>query len=233
MTEPTLLQAELENGIVAITFNRPERLNALSFDTVHELARMVEALGNDATTRVIILRGAGRAFSAGNDVHPSNPNRRGSDPLEEHVRVRRSLLDYLRIWDCPKPVIAQVHGYCIGTAFVLCVFCDFVVVADDTLLGWPGVPTGGGYLSPIAYWVLGARKAREFSFLVGSRFSGTQSVELGWANHAVPADQLQSTTLKYARRMAMVPPGIMRLKKEANNKVLERQGFRDTVLMGG
>jgi len=233
MQKGVVLIERAGDGIAYVTLNRPERLNAINGELRTELVRAVHTLGDDADTRVIIIRGAGRAFSVGNDVHPTSGNRRGRDTIEEHIRVRQTLLDMLTIWDCPKPVIAQVHGYCIGTAFVLCVFCDFVVVAEDAVLGWPGVPTGGGYLSPIAFWVLGARKAREFSYLVGTRFSGKESVVLGWANHAVPAACLEEETLRYARRMAMVPPGIMRLKKEANNKVLERLGFRDTVLMGG
>ncbi len=233
MANELVLTEKIDGGITYITLNRPEKLNSMNAELRQQLMAAVTAAGDDEETRVIILRGAGRAFSSGGGIS-SNERRtnRGTDTGVERSNLQGGIKDYLTIFDLPKPVIAQVHGYCIGVAFSLCVFCDLVVVAEDTVVGWPGVPTGAGYISPMVYWVMGSRKAREGSYLTGLRFTGKEAADMGWANRAVPADRVEQETLDMARRIAKVPPEIMRLKKEANNKVLEMQGFRNVVQLG-
>ena len=236
-----ILSERVEDHIWYVTLNRPERLNAVTVELLAELRSAIDALAADEEVRVIILRGAGRAFTSGADFgafmdgaggSQKAPSRESEDVAAVRTRARTTMETGLTIWDAPKPVIAQVHGYCFGLGVSLSVFCDLVFVAEDTVIGWPIVPIGAGFISPIVSWLIGIRKAKEFSYLVGSRFTGREAVELGWANHAFPADQLAEETLKLARRMAKVPPGLMVLKKQANNRLLESMGFRTAVLAG-
>jgi enoyl-CoA hydratase len=229
-TQSIVLVNRRSDGIAYVTMNRPAKLNALNSKLYGSLTETLISEGNNDKVRVIILRGAGRAFSAGADI--GSGRSRGEDTVAERLRVRAGIMNFLRIWEIPKPIIAQVHGYCFGTAMALCVYCDLVFVAEDAVIGWPGLPTGGGYLSPMAAWVMGIRKAKEFSYLLGERFSGQDAVNFGWANRAFPADRLEAETHKLAARIAKVPPDIMRLKKEANNRLLELMGFRAIVQMG-
>jgi enoyl-CoA hydratase len=138
---------------------------------------------------------------------------------------------FLELWEAPKPVIAQVHGHCLGTAVALCNCADLVVVAEDASIGWP-LPMGGGLIGPSWVHFVGVRRAKELSFQAISRISGSEAAAIGWANRAVPVADLDRTVMDIARRIARTPGGVLRLKKEAINAASERMGFRDAVLRG-
>lgn len=228
---PLVLIEKADEYISYVTLNRPEKLNPLSDDMFLELQNAIRSLAADPKVRVIILRGAGRAFSAGADIS-QEAGRPPENAAVDRARLRSAIDTCFNIWDAPKPVIAQVHGYCFGFGVVVCTYCDLTLVAEDTVVGWPSVPIGAGLISPVASWLIGIRKAKEFSYLVGSRFTGREAVDLGWANRAYHADQLGHETLNLARRIARVPPDILRLKKEANNRVWESMGFRASAFAG-
>jgi enoyl-CoA hydratase len=228
-TDAAVLREPLADGITALVLNRPEKLNALSRQTIALLLDEVEALSDDDTVRVIVIKGAGRAFSSGADA--SGP---GGGPLpsasEDHAHmIDERLGRYFALWDSPKAVIAQIHGYCMGAAVALCNFADIVMVAEDATIGWPKLPLGGGVIGPISSFFIGARKAKEYSFQVGSSMTGLEAVELGWANRAVPAADLDTAVLAMATRISRTPPGLLRLKKESINRIAEQMGFRDAV----
>jgi enoyl-CoA hydratase len=224
-----ILREQLAEGITALVLDNPERLNALSRDMITELLDEVEALSEDDSVRVIVLKGAGRAFSAGADTSGGG----GALPhtaSEDHAHMIDARLGrYFAMWDSPKAIIAQIHGYCMGAAIALANFADIIVVADDATIGWPKLPLGGGVIGPISSFFIGTRKAKEYSFQTGSAMTGTEAAQLGWANHAVPAAELDGFVLAMATRIARTPPGLLRLKKEAINRIAEQMGFRDAV----
>jgi enoyl-CoA hydratase len=117
-----------------------------------------------------------------------------------------------------------------GIATILAVMCDLTIVADDAKIGWPQLPVGGGQLAPIASWWIGPKKARELSYIAGSRFTGEQAVELGWANSVVPAEELLERAHEMALRIAKTPSDVLALKKYALNRTMNLQGFREAVL---
>lgn len=218
-----------------VRFDRQEVLNALS---PAMLEGMIAALGefeSDPDVRVVVICSAGRAFSTGGDL--SGPGRAATAPVDRSAytdwqRSRASMDRWLRIWDSPMPVIAAVQGYCMGTATLLAEFCDITVVAEDAVIGWPQLPVGGGLLAPVASWFIGSKKAREMSYLAGSRFSGTEAVMLGWANMAVPADELMDRAHDLAARIARTPADVLAVKKQALNRTMELRGFRTAVQFG-
>lgn len=229
----TEIEVRREGHVCRISFDRPHRLNAFSDTLLAELDRALAA-ERDSDSRVLVLSGAGRAFSAGFDVSgDAEEIAAGMDSVELRDRQAAHAERWLTIWDHPKPVIAAVHGYCIAAATQLCCFCDLTVVAEDAVIsGSPALPLGGGFISPVWSYSVGVKRAKQMSFVAGERISGATAAEWGWANYAVPAEELEESVAELAARIARTPARILRMKKLANNRALEMQGFRTIALIG-
>jgi enoyl-CoA hydratase len=177
-----VLREDRGDGVAGLVLHRPEKLNAISEAVIAELLAGVHACVADDRVQVIVIRGAGRAFAAGADASPE-----GAMKDRSASENREGMLDHMwgrfvEIWEAPKPVIAEVHGYCLGVATVLCCFVDLVIVADDAVVGWPELPLGGGVEDVFWAWHVGLRKAKELAFQLGTRLSGAEAAEAGWAN---------------------------------------------------
>jgi enoyl-CoA hydratase len=152
--------------------------------------------------------------------------------VDDYSRLHGQIARFLTIWDHPKPVIASVHGYCLAGATQLCVACDITVVADDAVIGLPEIPMGGGYITPMWVPLVGVKRAKQMSFVAGSRISGETASAWGWANFSVPADELEARVRELAHAIARTPSPILRMKKVSLNRVADVMGFRVTALMG-
>jgi enoyl-CoA hydratase len=218
---------DLGGGVRALVLNRPERRNALNDELIEALVAAVGEAVGDAGVRVVVLRGAGPSFSSGGDLSGA-----GSAPAsaadDSAALWERRYSRFLALWDAPKPIVAQVHGHCLGTALALCSCVDLVVVSTDAVIGWP-LPLGGGLIGPSWAFHVGARKAKELSFQPSSTITGAEAAELGWANDAVPAGELAARVEGLAARIARTPSGVLRVKKAAINAVSERMGFREAL----
>lgn len=228
------------DGVAELVLNRPEKLNAFHTEMLDAFSDAVDDLTGDDSVRCVVLRGEGRAFSVGYDVQ--RPDSTGSGDAESRPahrsayadwsRLKRNLDRWLALWDLDKPVVAAVHGHCIGGATMLCVCADLTVVAEDASIAWPSVPLGGGLLSPVSLWLTGMKRARELSYIAGSAMTGTEAARLGWANRAVPAASVLDDARATARQIARMPASLLRLKKLALNRVMEAQGFRTAFQFG-
>ena len=227
------LEVRHEGRVAWISFNRPERLNAFSDGLLTELDQALEE-ERRSDSRVLVLRGNGRAFSAGFDVSGETTEiAAGVDSVETRDRQASHAERWLRIWDHPKPVIAAVHGYCIAGATQMCCFCDLTVVAEDAVIAAsPALPLGGGFISPMWSYMVGPKRAKQMSFVAGERISGATAAEWGWANYAVPAERLDQEVGELAARVARTPANLLRIKKLSNNRALEMQGFRTMATLG-
>lgn len=214
-----------------LTLNRPEKLNAMNGVLLQELSAALDVLAKDGATRVIAVRGAGRAFCAGYDIERTD-DAHEVDIVEDYLTHVGYLNRFMAIWDHPKPVIAAVHGYCLAGATQLCTFCDMTVIAEDAVVGWPSLPMGGGYISPLWVPLVGPKRAKQMSFVAGSRISGQTASDWGWANYAVPAAELEDSVRQLAHSIARIPAGTLRMKKMAINRVADAMGFRNIVPMG-
>jgi len=223
---------ERDEAIVWVSINRPDRLNAISRQMFADINEAFEFLADDEA-RVVVLRGAGPCFSAGFDVSRDSPSV-DDDPqiIDDFVRLRAQINKVLAIWDFPKPVIAAVHGYCLGATTQLVSCADLTIIADDAVVGWPALPLGGAYISPFWVALVGVKRAKQMSFEPDSRISGVTASEWGWANYSVPADELMATVRAHALRIAKVPAEVLMMKKMALNRVADLNGFRNTVLLG-
>ena len=218
-----------DDRLARITLNRPEKLNALSPELLAELERSLKTLEEDAGVRVIIIRGAGRGFSAGYDL--ATPRRqteyRAAAQGERRSvwRTRTSMVRvsdlYLYLWNMAKVTIAQVHGYCIAGGCELAMMADLVVVAEDARLGHPGT-RGLGTSRTAAFWpvIIGMRKAKELLY-TGDNVAGTEAAAMGMVNRAVSGDQLEATVLHMAERIANQASDSLALQKRSVNTYFE------------
>ena len=219
-------------GIRRITMNRPERRNALNHQLRGELLHALHQGDADPQVRVMIIRGAGKCFSAGYDLGGGNEGFEypfqtagGDSQWPRHV-----VEGWMKIWDLAKPVIAQVHSYCLAGGSELATGCDLVYVADNARIGYPAVRFGVPDMQ-FHPWLVGMRKGMEM-LLTGDALSGLEAVSYGWATRAFPEDELEAGVLELALRIAQVPADILALNKRAVHRQMEIMGFRDGLRQG-
>ncbi len=231
-----------DGRIARITFNRPEKMNALSQELLFEFNDALHDLETDDSARVIIVRGAGRTFSAGYDLTPGP--RGGADAVVRNFtgvddQGRRLIMGtrggmqritdiHMYYWNMQKITIAQIHGYAIAGGCELAMMSDLVVAADDAKLGHPGLRFAGTRTSMILPLVIGMRKAKEL-FYTGDNISGTEAAEAGMVNYAFPIDELEDRTIAMADRIAILPADHLAMLKLHLNRFYENMGIYSSV----
>jgi enoyl-CoA hydratase len=230
MPDPLVLY-DTDGNIGLVTLNRPDKLNALSMEVRRELAAALAKADEDAATRVVVLRGAGRSFCVGYDIGGGGNEAWRHDALKFHQRLSHSLALELMPWYMRKPVIASVQGHALGAGCELAMFCDITIAADDAKFGEPETrhsQAGPGFVMP---WIIGFKKARELLYL-GDMIDAQTARELGMVNRVVPLAELEAATLKFARRMALVAPEALAATKLAINRGADAAGFRNAMQAG-
>ncbi len=196
------LLLERDGGILTVTLNRPETLNAFDEQMDIEMSRLFLDVAEDAKTRVVVLTGAGRAFSAGGDIeHMQHVIDNPALFLEGMQRAKKIVFSML---DCPKPVIAKINGHAIGLGATIALFSDLSYAADHAKIGDPHVKVGfvaGDGGAVIWPQLVGYAKAKEY-LLTGDLLSAGEAARLGLINHAVPADELDAVVDAMAKRLA-------------------------------
>jgi enoyl-CoA hydratase len=210
-----------------ITLNRPEKRNALSNVLRGQVLDALQAADHDESVRVSVLRGAGKCFSAGYDISTDLSTDRPYLSAGGIGDWPRHLVEgYFRIWDLAKPVIAQVHGYCLAGGTELASACDLVYVADDAAIGYPPVRSLGTPDLQIFPWTLGLRRAMEM-MLTGDAISGKEAAEYGFATRAFSAAALEDNVLAIAERIALIPADQQQLNKRSVHRQMEAMGLRN------
>jgi enoyl-CoA hydratase len=222
--EPVLVTEDL-GSVRRLTMNRARALNALNGELVSALSAAIAEAGEDDAVSVVILRGAGRAFCAGYDL---NEDARGGvlDARHWHQELRSSTAKMLEIVDCPKPVIASVHSYCLAGGTDLMLACDLAVAANDAFFGYVDVRFGSGVVSMFLPWVVGVRKAKELLFTGEDRIPADEALRIGLVNRVVPRDRLDDETLALAQEIAKNEPFVIQTTKRAVNRAWDVAGFR-------
>jgi enoyl-CoA hydratase len=228
--EPILLTDDPAPHVRRITLNRPAKRNALSNALRGEIFRALEEGDADPEVRVMILRGAGKCFSSGYDLAGTGPlpyqTSGGQGQWARHV-----VEGCFRVWDLAKPVIAQVHGWCLAGGSELAVACDLVYVAEDAQIGYPAVRTMSPPDNQYHAWLMGMRPAMEM-MLTGDSMSGLEAVRLGFANRAHPEAELEGAVLAMAQRIAQVDPELAQLNKRLVHRQMEAMGLRAGLRAG-
>jgi enoyl-CoA hydratase len=227
-----LLVDEPAAGIRRLTLNRPDKRNALNHQLRGEVLHALQTGDADPEIRVMIVRGAGSCFSAGYDLGGGNEGMDypfhtagGDSQWPRHV-----VESWMKIWDLSKPVIAQVHGYCLAGGSELATGCDLVYVADDAQIGYPAVRFGVPDMQ-FHPWLVGMRKGMEM-LLTGDAISGEEAVAYGWATRSFAEAELAGKVIEQALRVAAVPADILALNKRAVHRQMEIMGFRDGLRQG-
>ena len=224
MTEPVLLSEDL-GSVRRLTMNRPKALNALNGELLEALSEALAAAAGDDDVSVVILRGAGRAFSAGYDLN-EDASAGVMDSAAWHAELKRSTERMLELFDHPKPVIAQVQSYCLAGGTDLMLACDLTVAADDAYFGYVDIRFGSGVVSMFLPWVVGVRKAKELLFTGEDRIPADEALRIGLVNRVVPRDELDDATLVLAREIAKNEPFVVQATKRSINRAWEVAGFR-------
>ncbi len=233
---------EAGGAVARIRLNRPEYRNAQNSAMTYALDAAFQRAVDDEAVKVIVLSGNGKHFCAGHDIgtpgrdvdqtfdrkaviHWDHTDKQGVD--SRWARESEVYLGMCRRWrEVPKPVIAMVHGACIAGGLMLAWSCDFIVASDDAFFSDPVVKMGIPGVEYFAHpWVMNPRAAKEFLF-TGDRFPAERARELGMVNHVVPVDELESTVLAMAERIAQMPRLGLALAKKAVNNAEDAQGMR-------
>jgi enoyl-CoA hydratase len=225
--EPVLLVEDV-GPVRRLTMNRPKALNALSGELIDALSRALDAAAEDDAVRVLILRGAGRAFCAGYDL--SEDAEAGTkDSVGWYTELKQSADEMLKFFDHPKPIVAQVHSFCLAGGCDLMMVCDLTVCSDDAKFGEPEIRFGSGVVTMVMPWLLGARKAKELLFTGEDRVDAQEALRIGMVNRVVPAAELDDATLKLAEEIAKNDPFAVSMQKRAINAAWEGAGFREAI----
>jgi enoyl-CoA hydratase len=241
MTYETLLYVT-DGPIATVTLNRPEALNTIVPPMPDEVEAAIHAAIRDPEVRVIVIRGAGRAFCAGYDFGEGfhhwdemltddgqwNP---GKDFIGTTSHALAPTQKFMSMWRSPKPVIAQVHGWCLGGGSDYALCADLVIASEDARIGTPYSRLWGAYLSGMWIYRLGLTKAKEHA-LTGRPLSGREAADIELINEAVPFDALESTVLKRAEELATLPPAQLAAMKMMVNQAYENMGLASTQTLG-
>jgi enoyl-CoA hydratase len=219
-------------GVRRITFNRAEKRNSMIHPLRGAILQALRDADDDPSVKVSIIRGDGPSFSAGYDLAGGNEGyelpfftAHGEGQWPRHVTE-----GWMSIWDLAKPVIAQVHGYCLAGGSELATCCDLVYMAEDAQMGYPATRFGVPDMHFHA-WFMGMRKAMEM-MMTGDSVSGVEAVQYGWANQAFPAEELSEKVLEIASRIAQTPSDVVALNKRVVHRQMEVMGLRTGIRQG-
>eukprot|EP01065_Artemidia_motanka_P050577 TRINITY_DN8684_c0_g1_i1.p1 TRINITY_DN8684_c0_g1~~TRINITY_DN8684_c0_g1_i1.p1 ORF type:complete len:311 (+),score=91.52 TRINITY_DN8684_c0_g1_i1:70-1002(+) len=216
-----------------ITLNRPDKRNAMNHAVRMQIFDALHRADADPSVRVTIIRGAGKGFCAGYDLEfvPGSLPMPSYDAGGDGQFQRNVVHGWFNMWDLKKPVIAQVHGWCLAGGCELASAADLVYVADDAKIGYPPVRSMGLPDAQVFPWLCGLRGAMEL-MLTGDAVSGPEAVRLGWANRSFPLADLEDRVLKIAQRVAKVPEDLSSMNKRSVHRAMEVMGMRTALRYG-
>ena len=240
MSFQTLLYAT-DGPVATITLNRPERLNTIVPPMPDEFEAAVRDATLDAEVKVIVLRGAGRSFCAGYDFSG------GFHHWDEMITTDgrwdagkdfawaaspySPTQKFLSIWRTPKPVIAQIHGWCVGGGSDMALAADLIIASEDAQIGTPYSRIWGCYLSGLWLYRLGLTKAKEHA-LTGKPLSGREAADVELINAAVPFEDLEAAVAEQAAQLVSVPSSQLAAMKLVVNQAYENMGLRASQTLG-
>jgi enoyl-CoA hydratase len=237
----TLIYA-VDEAVASVTLNRPDRLNTIVPPMPDELEAAVHRAVADEGVKVIVLRGAGRAFCAGFDfgggfhhwdeaLTTDGEWDPGKDFVAATAPSMGAVPKFMSLWRSPKPVIAQVHGWCVGGGSDMALCADLVIASEDARIGTPYSRMWGAYLSGMWLYRLGLTRAKEYA-LTGKPLSGREAADVGLINQAVPFERLEDEVRETAERLASIPLSQLAAMKLVVNQAYENMGLASTQTLG-
>lgn len=235
---------EKKERIATVTLNRPEKFNTIRPPMPEELEKAMAEANADDDVRVIILQGAGHSFCAGFDFsenlehfsgwglsgagEPWNP---GKDMMVVTSPFIGPVPKFMSIWRSPKPVIARVHGWCVGGGSDMALLSDVIIASEDARFGTPYSRVWGCYLTGLWLYRLGLTKVKMLA-LTGDSISGKEAEEMGLINKAYPLEELDEKVEYWANRMAQCPTAQLAAMKLIINQAYDNMGLQSTQILG-
>ncbi len=239
-----------ERGSVAIvTLNRPEKMNTLTEEVVQGVADSIDRATASRPVRSIVLRGAGRTLTGGYDLNPGDGADMGAgwgspfdadgpkprpgawDPVRDLQFMGHNVKRFMKIWECPKPVLGQIHGWAIGGATDLILCCDLLYMADDAHIGYAPSRIFGTPTTMMWVYRLGLEHTKQF-LLSGDAIDAQTAFRIGLVSHVCPASEIEERIEAHARRLENIPANQLALNKLLINQAFENMGLRTTQLLG-
>lgn len=237
----TLLYAKDKKNprVARITFNRPEKYNAITDKTSTELREAVGLANADDAVHVIVLQGKGDAFCAGYDIglygeaegdHPCKQEKTPWEPMRDYAEMKRITDDFMSLWRSYKPVIARVQKYAIAGGSDIALCCDQIIMDENARIGY--MPTRVWGCPTTAWWVyrLGIDRAKRM-LLTGDLIDARTAVSWGLVSAAVPLFDLDAAVDEVAARMAAVPRAQLMMQKLMINQAFENMGLANTQMI--
>jgi len=240
-----LVRYEEGDDIAIISLNRPDRLNTLTEGVVEGVANGIDRATKSKSVRAIVLRGEGRAFTAGYDLvageaggwtspydAPPVDTREGAwDPVRDYQWMNANVQRFMKIWHCPKPVIGQIHGFAVGGATDLVLCCDQLYMAEDAQIGYAPSRVFGTPTTMIWVYRLGLEHAKQY-LLTGKAIDAPTALRIGLVSEVHPAETLAAKVEEAAKRFKHIPANQLALNKLLINQAFENMGLRTTQLLG-
>jgi len=239
MSFQTLLYV-VDAPVATITLNRPDQLNTIVAPMPDEFEAAVGAATADTEVKVIVVRGAGRAFCAGYDFGGGFHHWDAMlttdgrwDPGKDFIGAGAygPTQKFMSLWRTPKPVIAQVHGWCVGGGSDMALCADLIIASEDAQIGTPYSRVWGCYLSGMWLYRLGLAKAKEHA-LTGKPLSGREAADVELINAAVPFEELEAAVARQAEQLARIPLSQLAAMKLIVNQAYESMGLHATQTLG-
>jgi len=236
------IRYDVDGPVACITLNRPDALNTIVPPMPDEVETAVNRAVANPEVKVIVVRGAGRSFCAGFDFGDGfhqwdaalmtdeawDP---GKDFMFSTAPALAPTQKFMSFWRSPKPVIAQVHGWCVGGGSDYALCADLVIASDDARIGTPYSRMWGAYLSGMWIYRLGLTKAKEYA-LTGKPLSGREAADIGLVNLAVPFAELEDAVWRTAEQLAAIPLSQLSAMKLVVNQAYEHMGVHATQVLG-
>ena len=234
-TETKTVSYEVRDRRAYLTLDRPDRLNAITAQMGRDIAAAVAAANADRGVRVIVVQGAGRAFSAGYDLKlyaEEGEDFQGEvwDPIQDFQMMKANTDNFFSLWRSMKPTIAKVRGFAVAGGSDIALSCDLVVMAEDARIGYMPARIWGCPTTAMWVYRLGAEKAKRM-LLTGDTIDGMQAKEWGLVIDAVPEAELDAAVEKLADRMAGVPINQLAMQKMMINQAYDNMGLQSTQNM--
>ncbi len=225
MSKQSVITVTVAERIAVITLNRPERLNAISRQTIAEVGSTMDDLEARDDVAVVIIHGTGRAFSAGMDL--KDDAAAGIDGAEAWRDILSEDMAFImRFWDFSKPTICMAHGFCLAAACELSMACDITIAEEGTYFGEPELKFGSVITAMLMPWLCGPKIAKELLLGADDRVTAERALQIGLVNKVVPAGSGMDAAMEMARRMATMDADAVRLTKRAINAAYEAMGLR-------
>jgi enoyl-CoA hydratase len=219
---------DTQDRIATLTLNRPERRNAMNRTMLAEIDQACDAAEADDDVRVLVVTGAGAAFSSGFDLKEQMESQPAGASDWRGV-LDQDFAAIMRFWSLSKPTIAAVQGHCLAGACELAMACDITIAAEDAVFGEPELKFGAGIVAMILPWLTGPKQAKEIILNGLDNLNAREALRLGLVNRVVPNGAHLAAALSMARRFAAIDPELMRQTKKAINRSYEIRGMREAL----